>query len=99
MMPCPKFKEKALDSHETAKFANVLSLRSFQLYIAYITVSVSDQHAAVEVGLVPLNCSVSENETFQICAQLTAGQLGCNITVLLEVTTEGNSTICKMIAS
>ena len=39
----------------------------------------------MEVGLLPLNGSVSENETFQICAQLTAGRLGCNITVPLVV--------------
>ena len=45
----------------------------------------------------PLNRSVSENETFLICAQLTAGQLGCNVTVPLDVSTEGNSTIGKMI--
>ena len=39
----------------------------------------------VEVGLVPLNRSVSENETFQICAEITTGLLGCNITVPLVV--------------
>ena len=39
----------------------------------------------VEVGLLPLNGSVSENETFQICAEITAGLLGCNITVPLVV--------------
>ena len=39
----------------------------------------------MEVGLVPLNRSVSENETFQICAEITAGLLGCNITVPLVV--------------
>ena len=56
-------------------------------------------HAVVEVGLVPLNRSVSENETFQVCAQLTAGRLGCNITVPLDVTTKDNSTIGKMVPS
>ena len=39
----------------------------------------------VEVSLLPLNRSVSENETFQICAEITAGLLGCNITVPLVV--------------
>ena len=57
------------------------------------------QHIVVEVGLVSLNRSVSENETFQICAEITAGQLGCNITVPLDTTTESNSTIGKVIAS
>ena len=33
----------------------------------------------------PLNRSVSENETFQICAEITTGLLGCNITVPLVV--------------
>ena len=56
-------------------------------------------HAVVEVGLVPLNRSVSENETFQVCVQLTAGRLGCNITVPLDVTTKDNSTIGKMVPS
>jgi hypothetical protein len=46
---------------------------------------------------VPLNRSVSENETFQVCAQLTVGRLGCNISVPLDVATEGNSTIGKTI--
>ena len=39
----------------------------------------------VEVGLIPLNRSVTENETFQICAEITTGLLGCNITVPLVV--------------
>ena len=39
----------------------------------------------MEVGLVPLNRSVSENETIQVCAEITAGLLGCNITVPLVV--------------
>ena len=39
----------------------------------------------MEVGLLPLNHTVSENETFQICAEITAGLLGCNITVPLVV--------------
>ena len=56
-------------------------------------------HIVVEVGLMPLNRSVSENETFQVCAQLTAGQLGCNITVPLDVATEDNSTIGKTVPS
>ena len=46
----------------------------------------------VEVGLLPLNRSVTENETFPICVQITAGVLGCNITVPLEVL-GGNSTL------
>ena len=46
-----------------------------------------------EVGLVPLNRSVAENETFSVCAQITAGLLGCNISVPLDVTVQGNSTI------
>ena len=39
----------------------------------------------VEVALVPLNRSVTENETFSVCVNITAGQLGCNITVPLVV--------------
>ena len=39
----------------------------------------------VEVALVPLNRSVAENETFSICVNITAGQLGCNMTVPLVV--------------
>ena len=35
--------------------------------------------------MLPLNRSVSENETVQICAEITAGLLGCNITVPLVV--------------
>ena len=46
-----------------------------------------------EVGLVPLNRSVAENETFPVCAQITVGLLGCNISVPLDVTVQGNSTI------
>ena len=68
------------------------------LYVL-LCLCLSNQHTDVEVGLVPLNGSVSENETFQICAQLITGQLGCNITVPLDVTTEGNFTTGRMITS
>ena len=64
------------------------------IFVCLITI-----HTVVEVGLVPLNRSVSENETFQVCAQLTAGRLGCNITVPLDVATEDNSTIGKTVPS
>lgn len=39
----------------------------------------------VEVSLIPLNGSVSENDTFRVCVNVTAGVLGCNITVPLVV--------------
>lgn len=39
----------------------------------------------VEVGLLPVNFTVSENETFPICVKLTAGTLERNVTVPLQV--------------
>ena len=39
--------------------------------------------SVVEVGLLPLNSTVSENETFPVCVELTAGSLERNITVSL----------------
>ena len=39
----------------------------------------------VEVGILPLNATVSENETFSICVELTAGSLERNVTVPLIV--------------
>ena len=84
------------------KFAMVSPSSTILLCIivtASISVCLITMHAVVEVGLVPLNRSVSENETFQVCAQLTAGRLGCNITVPLDIATEDNSTIGKTVPS
>lgn len=39
----------------------------------------------VDIGLIPLNYSVSENETFPVCVAITNGTLGCNLTVYLGV--------------
>lgn len=39
----------------------------------------------VEVGILPLNSTVSENETFSVCVELTAGSLERNVTVPLLV--------------
>ena len=53
----------------------------------------------VEVGLLPLNGSVSENDTVPVCVEITAGTLGCNITVPLEIqegSALGNKTIIKV---
>ena len=82
------------------KFAKLMiSPSSTKIVTVSICLCLITMHAVVEVGLVPLNRSVSENETFQVCAQLTAGQLGCNITVPLDVATEDNSTIGKTVPS
>lgn len=45
----------------------------------------------VEVNLLPLNHSVTENKSFPVCAELTAGLLGCNITVPLLVVPGGSA--------
>ena len=42
-------------------------------------------YSVVEVGLLPLNSTVSENETFPVCVELTAGSLERNITISLLV--------------
>lgn len=42
-------------------------------------------YSVVEVGLLPLNSTVSENETFPVCVELTAGSLERNVTVPLLV--------------
>ena len=41
--------------------------------------------AVVEVGLLPLNSTVMENETFPVCVELTAGALERSITIPLIV--------------
>ena len=41
--------------------------------------------AVVEVGFLPLNSTVMENETFSVCVELTAGALEREITVPLLV--------------
>lgn len=53
--------------------------------------------AVVEVGLVALNRSVAENETFNICAEIITGRLGCNITVPLNVNVLQNTTVGKCV--
>ena len=45
------------------------------------------------MGLVPLNNSVSENETIEVCVEITNGTVGCNVSVVLEV--EDGSAQCK----
>ena len=52
-----------------------VSCVSFTLFISTV----------VEVGVLPLNSTVSENETFSVCVELTAGSLERNITVPLLV--------------
>ena len=42
-------------------------------------------YSVVEVGLLPLNSTASENETFPVCVELTSGSLERNITVPLLV--------------
>ena len=42
-------------------------------------------YSVVEVGLLPLNSTVSENETFSVCVELTAGALELDIFVPLIV--------------
>ena len=64
-----------------------MPLYSFKVYIFTSTV--------VEVGLLPLNRSVAENETFDICAEISIGHLGCNITVPLDVNVLQNTTVGK----
>ena len=54
--------------------------------------------SVVEVGLLPLNRSVAENETFEICVELITGHLGCNVTVPLNVNILQNTTIGKDVA-
>ena len=57
-----------------------MTIYVYKLTSAYVNLPVD-----VEVGLLPLNRSVTENETFPVCVEITAGTLGCNITVPLEV--------------
>ncbi len=54
------------------KIRDAVRKRSFSLYLT-----------VVEVGLIPLNFSVTENETFPVCAMVTNGILGCNLTIYL----------------
>ena len=53
--------------------------------------------SVVEVGLLPLNDSVAENKTFEVCAELITGHLGCNITVPLDVNVVQNTTVGKVV--
>ncbi len=52
----------------------------------------------MEVHLLPLSYTVvSENETFSICAELTNGTVGCNVTVTLDVRSGSavGETVCR----
>ena len=51
----------------------------------------------MKVGLLPLNSTVSENETFSVCVELTAGALERDISVPLIV--EPGSTTGNYMAS
>ena len=64
---------------------NIICQTVFLLLYKFTSAYVNLPPVDVEVGLLPLNRSVTENETFPVCVEITAGILGCNITVPLEV--------------